>query len=290
MLVIEGMGIERKIRDRVLELTAAFHGGRPGEGEELGRLLDVVHHFVRFAEELSHIDPSFVTRQTAQAAAVELRQQCQALLRLPRLSSALRSRIEAVADEQPAAVEGLEGYDFSLWVGFPHADTWSKYLAEFAGHPGVTFLEVGSFEGRSACWLLENVLTHPSSRLICVDVFEPEYVAKFDRNIARTGARERVVKKKGRSQNVLRRLPLDSFEAIYLDASSNPSDQLQDCVLAWPLLKDRGVLIVDDYGGGRSWEPGVSQAVDAFLHCFWGECHILHSDFQLMVRKVSAPP
>ncbi len=32
-------------------------------------------------------------------------------------------------------------------------------------------LEIGVFEGRSTVWLLENILTHPSSTLTYVDTF-----------------------------------------------------------------------------------------------------------------------
>lgn len=47
---------------------------------------------------------------------------------------------------------------------------WERWLAPFKGQP-VTALEIGSYEGRSACWLLENILTHPDARLLCVDTF-----------------------------------------------------------------------------------------------------------------------
>src|SRR3989344_7436900 len=41
-----------------------------------------------------------------------------------------------------------------------HIPLWEKRLAEFRGQPAVHFLEIGSWEGRSAGWLLTNILTH----------------------------------------------------------------------------------------------------------------------------------
>lgn len=32
-------------------------------------------------------------------------------------------------------------------------------------------LQVGSWEGQSACWLLENVCCSPESRLVCIDTW-----------------------------------------------------------------------------------------------------------------------
>jgi hypothetical protein len=67
-------------------------------------------------------------------------------------------------------------------------------------------LEIGSFEGRSAIWFFDNILTHPSATMTCVDVFPKEYEDTFDKNIEVSGYSKRVVKKKGLSSQVLRTL------------------------------------------------------------------------------------
>ena len=46
--------------------------------------------------------------------------------------------------------------------------TWNKVLGNLRNKP-VKFLEIGSFEGRSATWALENILTHKDSQLYCID-------------------------------------------------------------------------------------------------------------------------
>ena len=50
-------------------------------------------------------------------------------------------------------------------------ELWSEIFKEFKDQE-VFGLEIGSFEGRSAIWLLENILTHSNSHLTCVDTFE----------------------------------------------------------------------------------------------------------------------
>jgi hypothetical protein len=50
------------------------------------------------------------------------------------------------------------------------ADKRLKHLAKFAGHP-INVLEIGVHEGRSTCWMLDNIATHPESKIIAVDPF-----------------------------------------------------------------------------------------------------------------------
>ena len=50
--------------------------------------------------------------------------------------------------------------------------SWDIHLEEFKNKPNLNFLEIGSYEGRSTIWLLENVLTDPSSKITCIDLFD----------------------------------------------------------------------------------------------------------------------
>lgn len=48
--------------------------------------------------------------------------------------------------------------------------TWNKLLKKFKTKPA-TFMEIGCFEGRCSTYLLENILKHKNSKLICIDHF-----------------------------------------------------------------------------------------------------------------------
>jgi hypothetical protein len=48
---------------------------------------------------------------------------------------------------------------------------WTAILQELRGRADIHALEIGSFEGRSALWFLENILTHPAASITCVDIF-----------------------------------------------------------------------------------------------------------------------
>lgn len=49
---------------------------------------------------------------------------------------------------------------------------WKKLLQNYKDKPNLKFLEIGSYEGRSAVWLMENILTQENCTLTCIDTFE----------------------------------------------------------------------------------------------------------------------
>ena len=190
-------------------------------------------------------------------------------------------------------------YHFSYdWVS-QHTKEWEKDLQHLKGKPGIRALEVGCFEGQSACWFLDNILTDPTSRLVCVDPFAVPmatvllrfFEANFDRNIGASGAGDRVTKLIGPSQVVLRTLQPAQFDFIYVDGSHKVGDVLQDAVLAWTVLRPGGVVMFDDYGlvddvseGMMARAPG--RALDAFMSILGGSATLLRRDWQLVLQKV----
>ncbi|PIQ24745.1 hypothetical protein COW36_23505 [bacterium (Candidatus Blackallbacteria) CG17_big_fil_post_rev_8_21_14_2_50_48_46] len=191
-----------------------------------------------------------------------------------------------------------------------HYDWFSPYLSELepwilplAGQTGLKILEIGSFEGRSAVWFLEQVLTGPEAALTCIDPwqvtpemieFEPEVMlawaeARFDSNtaLALQKSPARLIKIKASSEVALPGLPAESYDLIYLDGSHRARYVLSDLVLAWRLLKPEGLLCCDDYGYRRfqdpAWNPAL--AIDSFLACYQGFYQLLHQGYQVILRK-----
>jgi predicted O-methyltransferase YrrM len=175
---------------------------------------------------------------------------------------------------------------------------WTEALHDFKGKAGVSMLEIGSFQGRSAVWLLENVLTHATARLDCVDTFEgsvehtsgqkSNMLDLFTHNVGRFGEKVRVLR--GESQYVLRRLaPGPSYDMIYVDGDHHACAVLEDAILAFRLLKPGGLMIFDDY----QWKmelPDLERpalGVDAFLTVFADKVKVLYSGYQVIVKKSS---
>lgn len=189
-------------------------------------------------------------------------------------------------------------YRFTFdWVA-PHAMAWENDLAHLRDQPNVRGLEIGCFEGQSACWWLDHILTHATSRLTCVDPFAIPmdstllryFERYFDHNIAASGASERVTKLVGSSQVILRSMPPSQFDFVYVDGSHRVGDVLQDAVLAWTVLKPGGTAMFDDYdlvddvaAGLLARAPG--RALDAFLTILGESATIMRRDWQLVLRK-----
>lgn len=177
----------------------------------------------------------------------------------------------------------------------PNIPHLAGLLQPWQGRDGLSFLEIGCFEGRSTVWFLENVLTAPSSTITCVDTFrgsdehdplavDPDALrAVFQTNIARFGTRVRVLE--GDSRVVLRSMAPDArFDLVYVDGSHRAPDVLSDAVLSWPLVRPGGLLVFDDYRWkGTGSRPRV--AIDAFLRVHRGTYELLHKGYQVAIRK-----
>ena len=175
---------------------------------------------------------------------------------------------------------------------------WSKWLGDVAGKPGLHFLEIGSYEGCSARWFLKNILTDPTSDIVCVDTFkgggpmaefkDDELLTKFLATI--NPWRGQVVIVRDTSDTALRyQLAVQNhFDLVYIDGSHVATDVLKDSVLAWPTLKVGGMVIWDDYGWEGLHDP-IQQpklAVDAFLACYDGKYEVVGKEWQVAIRKV----
>ena len=177
------------------------------------------------------------------------------------------------------------------------ATRWTKWIGHLAGQPDLKFLEVGSYEGQSALWFLKNILTDPTSKLLCVDTWnaggDMPYVegdrllTTFLDNIDPYRANCGIMR--GKSQDVLRSLPDEHYDFIYIDAAHDAASVLADSVLAWPLLKVGGIIVYDDY----LWEPyddpirQPKMAVDAFLACYEGQYEVVAKEWQVCLKKLT---
>ena len=149
-------------------------------------------------------------------------------------------------------------------------------------------LEVGSYEGRSALWFLENILTHDTARLTCIDgFFRLPQEMRFDHNVRLSGHTKRLTKIKAKSADALPGLPCESFDAIYVDGDHRAAPVLLDLACCWRLLKPSGVMILDDY----LWEldkPLADRpqlAIELFLEMLADRLELLHRDYQVIIRK-----
>jgi predicted O-methyltransferase YrrM len=181
-----------------------------------------------------------------------------------------------------------EGYSFTTDFTSQAKPGWEGLVADLRGRPGLRMLEIGSYEGRTTIWFLDNVLTAPDASIICVDPFlDASYELRFDHNLHRSGLGAKVTKLKGFSEAVLPELPRGSFDLVYVDGNHRAPNVLMDAVLSWRTLKPGGTMIFDDYGWGPEQPPHLrpQMAIDLFLETFEGEYELLLKDYQVAVTR-----
>lgn len=172
---------------------------------------------------------------------------------------------------------------------------WKEFLSQFIDKE-ISVLEIGSFEGKSAVWLLENILIHPKSRITCVDSYQdyPE-MQQFNYDweeiknkfIANTSKWKDKVDLKVQDSTTFLKNCNDKFDLIYIDGSHCAKQVLIDGVLSHLLLKEKGLIIFDDYlYGGLMTVPLFPKiAIDSFMNCFSDLYEPLSIGYQLILRK-----
>jgi predicted O-methyltransferase YrrM len=171
---------------------------------------------------------------------------------------------------------------------------WNEHIVpRFKDLPDVRWLEIGVYEGRSAFWALDNVLQGPGALLYCLDRFSPDvpylslwapnldYEAVFDAN---ADGDLRVVKLKGRSQEILPTIKELKLHGAHIDGDHSKSVILLEAGLVWDMLLPGGVLVFDDYGYEPM--PEAKEAIDEFLAKPEVHHQVLFKGFQAIVLKL----
>lgn len=192
-------------------------------------------------------------------------------------------------------------YEFTQDWFTSNIPVWQVMLAEYMGKP-VHALEIGSFEGRSAIWLLDNVLTHPEASLTCIDPFcgshehDSKTMAHAERRFRNNVLlrRQNVTFHKGHSQHILLEPKLQGqcFDIIYIDGEHTSRAVLQDLILAFPLLRVGGRMIIDDFlGNPQDLTSPTTSAFDgirAFLAAYSKSIFINYAGYQMILTKTAA--
>ena len=176
------------------------------------------------------------------------------------------------------------------WFG-RYAAYWTELFASRGWSPDIprSVVEIGSFEGRSALWMLENLLQHPQSRLHCVDTFHnreraDSYWRRFEANVLRSRHARKVSVTVSTSLSFFTRFVAagNKVDFVYVDGSHRAADVLEDLILAFHCIGVGGIIICDDYLKGAARGDATlgspKLAVDAFTSLYrdrldipWGQ-------------------
>ncbi len=196
------------------------------------------------------------------------------------------------------------GYRFTHDYFSANLWNWESWFDNYIFAAPIEALEIGSWQGGSACWLLDRVIGPRGGRLTCIDPFGgssehagflPGVLAElggtleglFDDNVRRTGRADQVRKLVGLSQDLLPGLAAERFEFIYIDGAHEAKFVIQDALLCWRLLAPGGHMLFDDvpFTFAERPEQDTARAIDFFLSVFADELDVLVRERQLLLRR-----
>ena len=167
---------------------------------------------------------------------------------------------------------------------------WQSCLQPLANRPEIQILLLGNEQGMSVCWLLDKILTHPSAKLTCIQEITSQQLTA---NLAKTKAAEKVSQLVGDIHQLADSLPVETYDVVVLqDKCKLATRARQNTSLAWNLAKTGGVLIFNDYGGGKQLNSAQNPqlGVDRFLASVQSQWCVLgqvpHA-YQFIIQKKS---
>ncbi len=168
-----------------------------------------------------------------------------------------------------------------------------------------SILEIGSHEGRSTCWMLENLLAEDGV-ITCIDPFGNTPLDAYKNDEL---PEQRIIQQIHKHNTDLVKLPTQTvevmpvmsyhglaqlivdrreYELIYVDGSHCSDAVLADATMAFGLLKSGGFMIFDDYLWRES--PDVldhpKMSIDAFVNMFQKHISIGMINYQYVIQKV----
>jgi predicted O-methyltransferase YrrM len=192
-------------------------------------------------------------------------------------------------DVAPGTDAAGSGYQFSNdWFNATVKAVWSELLPQLAPS---RVLEIGSFEGASACFLIEHIAAQRPLELHCIDTWqggfehrpgghatsdmvqvEQSFRANVQTALSSAACAVKVQVHRDRSDRALLRLLADVghnyFDMVYVDGSHEAPDVLFDAVTSFKLLRVGGLLVFDDYLWSAQSAPDLLKspkiAIDAF--------------------------
>lgn len=174
-------------------------------------------------------------------------------------------------------------------------------------------LEIGSFEGQSTIWFLQNLLQHPESFITCVDPWlnysqDTNSINSYNQNITEWNFKNDNIKSnflnniqfynlsskinilQGLSSEILPLLAIQKkrYDIIYIDGNHTAPFVLTDAILCWNLLKLNSIMIFDDYGWGLEQSETLRPklAIDSFVNCFKDYIDVVINDYKYVIKRI----
>ena len=186
-------------------------------------------------------------------------------------------------------------YQFSnSW--FLDSEIYSKLLLLVDPTKEHHILEIGSYEGASACFFSDYLLSNPKSTLTCVDPFDiNDITSPLDNN-----TKDRFLNNISLSENykkitVHQKYSCDfyrennqCYDIIYIDGYHLTDDITIDFTNCLSIIKNNGIIWMDDYLGGS--DSSIKDHIDKLIELNREQLKIIHKGYQIAFLRYHNPP
>lgn len=191
--------------------------------------------------------------------------------------------------------------EYPNWFVSSAQNNFEMYLTEFADKPNLNFLQLGAFKGDASIWMLDNILTEPTSELWDVDTWsgsptedvhnEMDFHDIWQSYLYKIKDYDNVHPCKTTSNHFFNNWEDEEdwwFDFIYIDADHTASGVIDDAIMAWQHLKSGGIMAFDDYiwhhADGDLYTPKPS--INFFLWVKQGQLELMEANNQVWIRKI----
>jgi predicted O-methyltransferase YrrM len=163
----------------------------------------------------------------------------------------------------------------------------------------IDILEIGSHEGQSTVWLLDNLCKHEDSTFISIDPFCVDDITSpvtnetynlFLSNTSKSPQYKKFKHIKDFSNIALPKLLSESynFDIIYIDGSHLEKDVYNDLEYSNKLIRKNGIILLDDVGFTdiSKSNNGVPKALNTFINKYSNDYNIKLKEYQWMIQKI----
>lgn len=153
-----------------------------------------------------------------------------------------------------------------------------SFQKHLSGLKDLRILEIGSYEGRSAIWMINNL--NPKK----IVLVEPGYA--IGNNVLKSnlsGCNYTLIDKP--NSLAWEEYFTEEFDFIYVDGCHTSSGCYLDIALGFQVLKSGGIMGIDDYGWGIVARDGTrpKEAIDLFLKR--NDVILLEKGYQVWIQK-----
>ena len=170
----------------------------------------------------------------------------------------------------------------------------AKYFLGHKNKNKFEILEIGSFEGLSTTYFIDNFLSRLDSKITSVDPFllysENDHTTILDHiqirnfffNISKSDYPEKV-QYLGLTSDQFFEINNKKYNFIYIDGMHTKEQIPKDIINSWDVLLIDGVIWMDDYLGDNG---KLKKTFDKTFESLKGEYKVIHRGYQIAIKKL----